>query len=982
MSQLSSILHLTTGSKAGNYKMMKIHNTNGFYKITDTPKKQNKQQSTSPETQSPDSNFELRSQFNDHLISFGARVDKGLDRFYLTNKDRMPHPVRRYIENLDDKTRLTPLEAQRRAFSKLENAQNVQDIQKAFDGEKLFENLIEPEQSRATRGMLASYKENKELLELSGQGALKNNENLTVYLVKKVFLEAKTIDEINKDLENDLDPDFKADFKFKNPNSPYVYGSTLKALGIQMPEFEYQQSLRYTREGYADIVGDKISQGQRAFWDSLDDRERTERAKKSVEKMENWWNSLTRNQKLDMIADQLTELDMLKMFKKEQRAQQKLNLAKQEPQDAPTEPRKHSKVGSNKLSQDELFLKWAANNLKIFQENLSEADRDTLHVKSMQRLAFRWANMSQAERTDYISRMKAGSEPLRYTMIDAWNHSSDLIKDLSLHLRSNQIYKPADLLYSTQEFSRFQSEVMTEFWQTHPDYAKQLGENIIKSQEKIQMAISRGTFEELKKQIMRDKNQRVKEIEKFKTTLAPSAPVVDEPQYKKDFKAAYNSHIYGKVKAIPKNFYNDMYDTALEKLPESAIRAWTKNLNGQSLSAEETAVVRKFVTEELPETARYNRALEAAMADTLYEFTKDPSVYEMSNSDVKTAMYHLERGEEPIIMQSHKTGKTFTLNIVKKDKKVDAQRINNLYETYKQDLSNDEIHEIAELYFNETEQKDELEKYINTYGKSALIIFSNKSAYPAEVKEAFYKKFKQNMPEILKNNVICDYDQRNAFEKEAIIKPALYRFEKKIDFIPAAYRNAYLKEMAHNFRNQASISDLKDFEALCCTKRKDAASGSKIAIIAKSQMTTENKLKSLAMEQALADVLYDATGNAEVYALQFEELYDNLEVFSLVKKFPSQERTITSQTNHTMTFKAVKKPDLRSLSKLYNEYLSEIVQWVNEEVKQTGTADPEDLLYILNPDEQEPLKDINTARRMSIYGFKINKLTIYPNKEL
>ena len=70
-----------------------------------------------------------------------------------------------------------------------------------------------------------------------------------------------------------------------------------------------------------------------------------------------------------------------------------------------------------------------------------------------------------------------------------------------------------------------------------------------------------------------------------------------------------------------------MYDTALEKLPESAIRAWTKNLNGQSLSAEETAVVRQFVTEELPETARYNRALEAAMADTLYEFTKDPSVY-------------------------------------------------------------------------------------------------------------------------------------------------------------------------------------------------------------------------------------------------------------------------------------------------------------------------------------------------------------------
>lgn len=81
---------------------------------------------------SPAANFELRSKFNDHLMSFGARVDKGLERFYDTNKERMPSTLRRYVESMEDKSRLTPLEAQKRAFSKLEFAQTVDDIKKIF----------------------------------------------------------------------------------------------------------------------------------------------------------------------------------------------------------------------------------------------------------------------------------------------------------------------------------------------------------------------------------------------------------------------------------------------------------------------------------------------------------------------------------------------------------------------------------------------------------------------------------------------------------------------------------------------------------------------------------------------------------------------------------------------------------------------------------------------------------------------------------
>ena len=261
--------------------------------------------------------FGLKSKFNDHLVSFGTRVDKGLERFYEANKDRMPLPVKDYIESLENKKEMTPLEAQKNAFKYLESAKTIDDIKTAFSKYSLFDNLKEPSETGATRGILVSVKENEELLSLSNQGVLKNNENLTVYLVKKIFLEAKTLDEINQELEQDLDSDFKTDFKFKNPDSKYIHSKTLKALGIELPEREYLNSLRYTKDGYSDYIGGIISERQRAFWESLSDEERTSRAKKSVERFEKWWASLTKNEILDMIADQVTAIEMLDIYKKE-----------------------------------------------------------------------------------------------------------------------------------------------------------------------------------------------------------------------------------------------------------------------------------------------------------------------------------------------------------------------------------------------------------------------------------------------------------------------------------------------------------------------------------------------------------------------------------------------------------------------------------------------------------------------------------------
>ena len=121
----------------------------------------------------------LRSRFNDHMLAFKARVDKGLDRFYETNKTRMPFTVKRYVEALEDKSRLSPLQAQQRAFYKLKEVQTVDDIKKSFPDEELFANLKNPKDCKATRGILNSVKENQELMELYDKDVLKD---------KKVFV--------------------------------------------------------------------------------------------------------------------------------------------------------------------------------------------------------------------------------------------------------------------------------------------------------------------------------------------------------------------------------------------------------------------------------------------------------------------------------------------------------------------------------------------------------------------------------------------------------------------------------------------------------------------------------------------------------------------------------------------------------------------------------------------------------------------------
>ena len=191
-----------------------------------------------------------------NTISFQARVDKGLKRFYEVNKDRMPNTLRKFVEQLPDLEGLTPLDANKLAFSALAGITTVAGLKLAFPDEDLISDVKDIEDSNARRGILNTYRQYKELFD---KDSLVNNENLSVWLVKKVLLESKTIDEINEDFIKEVNPDFYGFYREGEPDGQPIRHSTLNALGIKMPEKEYMTSLRYTREGYSDEISTILS---------------------------------------------------------------------------------------------------------------------------------------------------------------------------------------------------------------------------------------------------------------------------------------------------------------------------------------------------------------------------------------------------------------------------------------------------------------------------------------------------------------------------------------------------------------------------------------------------------------------------------------------------------------------------------------------------------------------------------------------------
>ena len=178
-------------------------------------------------------------------LYFGARLHRTPENFFSQefNLKTMPITVKNYLMTDYEKNKeMKPIELQKEAFTDLEFCENIEDIKEMFPDEPLFKDLKSLSTLKSPGGYLYDL---RYLCDKDNKAALKSGEDLTVYLVKKVFLEGKDLKEINEDFEKDVKEELLDEQHY--PDGYFQY-STLKAIGVNFPHRSYWKSLQATRE--------------------------------------------------------------------------------------------------------------------------------------------------------------------------------------------------------------------------------------------------------------------------------------------------------------------------------------------------------------------------------------------------------------------------------------------------------------------------------------------------------------------------------------------------------------------------------------------------------------------------------------------------------------------------------------------------------------------------------------------------------------
>ncbi len=844
--------------------------------------------------------------FNDYLLSFEARVDKGLPRFYEENKDRMPHTVKTYIDTLPNKRGLSPLQAQYNAYKSIVYAKTTDEIKQAYPDEELFSELKSSSENKAKRGLLYEIKIMSDDLKKGGETVLPDDEDLSVYIVKKIFLEAKSLSEINEDLDKDLNPIFKKEDK------NYINYSTLETLGIKLPNQEYLTSLRFTRDGYSDEIGSKISEAQQKYYDSLTPEERAQRAKKSLSNIENWWNSLSDSDKKELLLSQNQELELLKKFQNRKKTltgehpTQKKESASQ--QTIPQHPHQSKEKIRTSLSDDPLFLEWAEKNLKLYYENLSDEEKQQISEKRSQTMIARWNSMDEAQKADYIEKMQTGSEKQRFAMINAWNNCNDIRNHMSEFMRERNIHNIGNFIYRSKEYTEAQRNLMIAFWRTYPEDAQKLGEEIKNSWAEINNAVENDTFEEMKESIVVTQTRIKKDLKKHRQTVEMN-PALNN--FAKIYRGAYPY--------LPEEYLQAYFNLASKTLDEKDLRIWGKILKDEApTETERTKLAAKMKSIDDSVIFTEKRAMEQSLAEILYDATDEPEMFSLSFNDLNL----IAATSENMDFSKRKswsfelTSEDQSKKIVTMKKQPDFSKIDRLYRKYNKKLSDRDIDSIIKTNFIIAEEdmkkmEQPLREFLANYGQAAMFIFGQNGT--EETKTAAYKKFQNLMPEELKQDGVHSEVLDNSFENIVYNK-----YSREYYFIPEEFRKFYVSQMTENKTSSECKALLKSLNA-----PKDKA----IPPEEPRKFSTEFIRKRIAMEQALAESVYEQTDNPLAFALTYEQLAYFAKTLLQIppSQFPQMFSLKYDEYDKNETIMLVKAPiDTSDLTSKYNKYKKEL----------------------------------------------------------
>ncbi len=225
-------------------KNMKISNNTNIYI---NPIKYQQNQTSTKSNHTITQNITTQNKlyaYRDFGINFTGRSPEDFNRYNIEH-NRMPVTMKEFLmEDYEKRKIIPPQQVMEKVYEHLNDndVKSVLDIKKKYPNEPLFNNLHEP-QIKPRTSILSEIEVVKEL----GEAPLikDGNNDFGLYLLRKIYLEGKSENEINKDFyEKDLNDEYKGIVNKEITNGDF------RAYGIKFPVVPFWNSFLHTREEY------------------------------------------------------------------------------------------------------------------------------------------------------------------------------------------------------------------------------------------------------------------------------------------------------------------------------------------------------------------------------------------------------------------------------------------------------------------------------------------------------------------------------------------------------------------------------------------------------------------------------------------------------------------------------------------------------------------------------------------------------------
>lgn len=225
-------------------KNMKISNTLYFTPVKYQQKQQTSIKNNNQTLPQNTTNSNKIYAYRYFAINFTGRSPEDFNRYNI-ERNRMPVTMKEFLmADYDKRKIIPPQQVMEKVYEHLkdDDVKSVLDVKKKYPNEPLFNNLHEPKIKPRT-SILSEIEVVKEL----GEAPLikDGNNDFGLYLLRKIYLEGKSENEINKDFyEKDLNDEYKGIVNKEITNGDF------RAYGIKFPVVPFWNSFLHTREEY------------------------------------------------------------------------------------------------------------------------------------------------------------------------------------------------------------------------------------------------------------------------------------------------------------------------------------------------------------------------------------------------------------------------------------------------------------------------------------------------------------------------------------------------------------------------------------------------------------------------------------------------------------------------------------------------------------------------------------------------------------